>query len=271
MDSLQYFICDTCSKIFLYKAHIERHMSVHLKNHNVKHKFVYQCPLCNFSVENKQLLFNHFNLVHKIILTIQKTSFENVESFHAWKSEYCTETNSEYKLNATNKLKNGNKNCFYQCSRSGFHSSEGNNIRRIKTKGSIKIGRYCPAKITAQINVNQKVDVEYLNTHIGHEQNLRHLKLTKHDRDNLANKIKLKIPFRHILEDIREPTNVDECRKVTRRHLVTKKDLHNIKKSYKLDDTKFHQDDAVSVDAWVEKLGDTVKLYKPVNKSLIGM
>jgi hypothetical protein len=169
-------------------------------------------------------------------------------------------------LKGASKLKNG-KTYYFQCSRSGFYSSQGKGIRQIKIKGSIKIGGYCPAKITAQFKMNGEVHVEYIKTHVGHHQDLTHLKLTKHDKDNLANKIKLKIPFRHILDDIRKP---EPNTIITRRHLVTRKDLHNIKQNYQLDDTKLHQDDAISVDAWAKKLGDTVKLYKPVNKSLSG-
>lgn len=67
-------------------------------------------------------------------------------------------------------------------------------------------------------------------THIRHDNDIRHLNLTKSERKELATKIASKIPFENILEVRDSICDLN----LQRFHLLTKKDLYNIEKSFKL-------------------------------------
>ncbi|KAJ4442375.1 hypothetical protein ANN_03961 [Periplaneta americana] len=79
---------------------------------------------------------------------------------------------------------------------------------------------------------------------------LAHLTLPSCERKNIASKIAAKVPFEAILDDVQSSVE-DE---IKRKHLVTKQDLRNIIREFCLDsDSVRHSDDALSVEAWVEK------------------
>lgn len=151
----------------------------------------------------------------------------------------------------------------YRCHRSGEYKSKGKGIRQLKTQGSNKIGGFCPAEITVNIQ-NDKCDVRFCGHHVGHQQDkdLGHLFLTKTERENIAAKIAAKVPLQCILDEIRD--SISNCN-LQRIHLLNKKDLFNIESSFKLNESSVrHQNDAISVDAWVNdlKLSNSVLFYK---------
>lgn len=74
--------------------------------------------------------------------------------------------------------------------------------------------------------------MDFLRTHVGHTQNVRSLRLTKEERDELAMKIKMGVSFDRILDDIKESVALEA--NIRRFHLVKKRDLYNIVRDYNL-------------------------------------
>lgn len=87
--------------------------------------------------------------------------------------------------------------------------------------------------------------------------------LTKQEKDLIAQQIAKKIPFNHILNQIRDCVINSN---ISRIHLSTRKDLYNIGCSYHLGHhPTWHKNDAVSVDGLVNLMkshGESVLFYK---------
>lgn len=58
--------------------------------------------------------------------------------------------------------------------------------RALKYKGTQKIKGCCPAEIIVEKCINGTVEVVYFSTHIGHENQLAHFRLSREDRKKLA-------------------------------------------------------------------------------------
>ncbi|VEN54487.1 unnamed protein product [Callosobruchus maculatus] len=152
----------------------------------------------------------------------------------------------------------------YVCHRSGIFKSESKKIRHLKVQGSHKINGYCP-EISGKILKNGICEVELVSQHIGHDNNLGHLNLSKTAREDLAAKISLNVPFDSILDEVRDSISGDQ---IERLHLLTKKDLSNIQQCFNLNNESVrHANDAISFEAWIKEveLTGTVLYYKPQN------
>lgn len=261
------FKCDICDKNFTLKKHLTFHKKVHgiVTEKSTKHL---KCPLCEFSDNSKENLYKHFAVDHNIQVDIEQFELSSWEEFENWKKSIECESNSRYikgRGDMTNKIHNTYS---YVCHRSGNFISQGNNKRHLKIKGSKKIGAFCPSRIKVQINnCNYQCRIIYIKTHVGHDADLGHIYLTKEEREIIASKIALKIPFDEILDDIRYKALCTE-ESVQRLHLLTKKDLFNITASYNLkSDAVRHTNDAISVEAWIEEMKENncVLFYKPQN------
>lgn len=111
-------------------------------------------------------------------------------------------------------------------------------IRRLKTKGSNKIDGICPAEISVKVFGDGTHEVAFINTHVGHTTDLEHLILSKSEKEMLASKIAAKIPFGTILDEVRDSKCDNKFEqtdnKLERTHMLTRKDLHNIKQCFNL-------------------------------------
>lgn len=58
----------------------------------------------------------------------------------------------------------------------------------MKWKSPTKTGKNCPARVVTR-NIDGRLCVHYQRTHVGNTQTIRYLRLTKKERDKLANKI----------------------------------------------------------------------------------
>ncbi|XP_049803042.1 uncharacterized protein LOC126237205 [Schistocerca nitens] len=84
----------------------------------------------------------------------------------------------------------------------------------------------------------------------GHSLSVGSLHLITADRAMVAELIAQGVPDTTILKKVRESIQVGLFRRV---HLLSKQDIRNIRKEYKLDDSSAHQDNATSVDLWVRQ------------------
>ena len=100
-------------------------------------------------------------------------------------------------------------------------------------------------------------------THYGHSPSLGHLRISESDKLEIAGKLAQGITFERILDDVRD--NLGE--RFDRIHLLTRKDITNIERSFGLRTTQRHTDDATSVRLLVEEMDDKdgtpVLFYKP--------
>ncbi|GFT91592.1 uncharacterized protein NPIL_376591 [Nephila pilipes] len=173
--------------------------------------------------------------------------------FLAWKAEIENNTKSKFISYSTKHINiHGVKYYYFRCHRSGNFMSESKGLRHLKILGSNKINAYCPAALKVTEHTDGKCIVSYQKVHVGHQNDLGHLFLTSDERKNIASKIAAKIPLDNILDEIRNSISDAGLERV---HLLTKKDLHNIEKSFNLSSNSVkHENDGVSVDMWVREM-----------------
>ncbi|GFS78762.1 uncharacterized protein NPIL_585391 [Nephila pilipes] len=173
--------------------------------------------------------------------------------FLAWKAEIENNTKSKFISYSTKHINiHGVKYYYFRCHRSGNFMSESKSLRHLKILGSNKINAYCPAALKVTEHTDGKCIVSYQKVHVGHQNDLGHLFLTRDERKNIASKIAAKIPLDNILDEIRNSISDAGLERV---HLLTKKDLHTIEKSFNLSSNSVkHENDGVSVDMWVREM-----------------
>ena len=82
-------------------------------------------------------------------------------------------------------------------------------------------------------------------THYGHTTSLGHLRILESDRINIAGQL-----AQGILDRIRDSLG----KEFHRIHLLTRKDIANIERTYGLKGAQRHKDDATSVCIWIEEM-----------------
>ena len=137
-------------------------------------------------------------------------------------------------------------------------------MRSIKSQGTAKINASCTAAmVVTQKEQKQDLQVNVCTSHYGHSISMGHIRLKEEDRYLIAAKIAQGVAFERILDDIRESIGEN----VNRLHLTTRKDIHNIERSFGLRRAERHKNDATSVDVWVQDMvkcdTNPVLLYKP--------
>ena len=108
-------------------------------------------------------------------------------------------------------------------------------------------------------NYSKCIKVHVHKTHYGHNTSLGHIRLLESDRMAIAGQLAQGVEFQYIIRD-----NVGK--EFPRIHLLTRKDIANIERTYGLKGMQRHRDNATSVDIWVEEMKhrdiNPVILYK---------
>lgn len=255
------FTCADCGGSFTKKCNLIRHITRrHSKTDGSKSMPVLKCIMCTFECEKKEMV-NHYSSTHNINISTTTVAFKNFLEFEKWKMEMEKETISKY-IKYRAKRTNEKVIHFYRCHRDGFFKKSGKNIRHLKLLGSNKINGHCPARLDVTVlNKSGCVSVKYIKTHVGHDMDLRRLTLTKKEKEQIADKIGQKMPFDEILNVVRDNVSKDNLERI---HLLTKKDLFNIKKIYNLqNDSVTHSIDSIGLEGWITEMTDSVvRLYK---------
>lgn len=227
IDDERQFKCYICTdKKYSSQSSLKRHMN---NAHQVYTPLMMKCPLCKHSFvkvpkENPKSIFNHFKSIHRISMVYETLHFKSIDEFYSWKCNIEKETISSFILN----LKKSNKLVF-KCHRSGKYRSKGCIKRILRVIGSCKINGFCPAAITANIVNNNEIDVTYQQTHVGHKNELRYIALTAEERKVIATQLANNVPYDEILKEIHSSLIISPLQRI---HLVNRKDIHNIKRSY---------------------------------------
>lgn len=134
-----------------------------------------KCPLCKCDCIKTQFV-NHLESVHDLPVRTETLKFSSSEEFILWKTDLEKQTGSLFvKKHGTQKSINFSRTV-YCCHRSGTYKTKGKGIRRLKTKGTIKIDGHCPARLNVT-HVDGKLEVIFTKTHIGHGSDLGDLRL----------------------------------------------------------------------------------------------
>ena len=164
----------------------------------------------------------------------------------------------------------------YSCNRSGDFSSRGTGKRQLKSQGSSKMGKFCTvivvvehhvliighhctAQMTASVSSSGHVSVTYYSRHYGHCHSLQHLPLQATDKIAVASKLKIGIQESEVVRQIREQSSSfgRDAFAVERSHLISLKDVANIKKSFEINAVEKHSRDAQSVALLIAELKAT--------------
>ncbi|XP_050311335.1 uncharacterized protein LOC126746956 isoform X1 [Anthonomus grandis grandis] len=222
-----------------------------------------QCALCSDFCADRKTVIEHYRDFHNIPIEHKKLTFQSEEEFITWKLSFENDTNCKYVVNYQKCFKS-HVAASFNCHRSGRYVPEGKNIRHLKILGSRKINALCPASIKIKKLNNGTCEVTIMDKHVGHQNDIGHLNLSKTERENLAVKISSKVPFEDILDEIRDSITDSELKRL---HLLTKKDLYNIEACFNLCSSSVrHKNDIISVESWINDMqsnGDAVLFYKP--------
>lgn len=265
------FKCSLCNKQFNHNYHLRFHLkSVHAITSNEEAQKFHHCPLCEEQLK-KSAVNNHLESKHGFVPQTEVFSFSSYDEFNQWKLKTEKETKSSY-IKSSTVVRNSIKYLYFDCHRSGEYQPRGSGQRHLKIQGSKKICAFCPAVMKVTQVASNECTVTFQSKHIGHKNELGHLNLTMEEKESLASKLAAKLPMDAILDDIRTNISGDSLQRL---HLLTKKDLHNIERTFGLgSDAIKHPNDAVSVDLWVKEMKEQNSscslFYKPqgeVNES----
>ncbi|XP_073979586.1 uncharacterized protein [Rhodnius prolixus] len=268
------YYCKDCVKSYTHRNNLRRHVrSAHLSNRSIHKRpaVIFSCPetCCDYTSEKDDML-SHYEDDHNIEIMYENFTFLSMAAFEVWKNDIERKTIAQFVKVRQNRVnKGGTTKIDYICHRAGFSRLTGKNIRKTKKVGSNKINAFCPAKMKVTISPKGGVQVEFINTHVGHTMDLVRINLNKLEREEIAKKLAENTPFDCILNDIRNSITKDNLERV---HLLTRSDLYNIELSYNLShDCARHKSIPDGVESWVEEVQSkeaVVRFFKPQGKLL---
>ncbi|XP_046666128.1 uncharacterized protein LOC124357989 isoform X1 [Homalodisca vitripennis] len=296
-DDFNLLKCDKCNYSTAYKSNLRRHQSKHrnhkpqqllncsecnaiystltaLRLHEKKtHKAAKieraaiqrKCPMCpflSFSTTRNEMN-KHLENKHELTLCKKQYYFESIEAFHEWRLKAAKESKCAYQLR-----NRSNNRLYYACNRSGFYKSRGLNKR--KRPVSCKMDAYCPANIKCFIDTSGGVNVEYMPLHVGHNNELKHKRLTTEVKKFIEKKLASKTPHYDVFQMVRSTLTDQELQRL---HLLTIEDFANIERDFNLTSEVQKQPfDPVGVECWYRQLKDSkdtaCMFYKPQGEIL---
>ena len=169
-----------------------------------------RCALCSETFQWLAELTDHLRRRHGVRTRVQTLQFENMDLFMEWKEKMEVNTKSFYHCRRTLDREKC-KTIYFTCNRSGIIERKPDGVRKlgIKVRGYRKTGNSCPARITLVQSKRQGVPlrVEFVETHVGHDQDVGHLNFPKSTRQSLAAQLLRGIPPKTIIENVRNNFN----------------------------------------------------------------
>lgn len=144
-------------------------------------------------------MLTHFKRAHDVSIKSRQLQFSSWENFEEWRSGMEYKTQYKFIEKKNENFKGHTMIIIYEGHRSRKYITRGEGSRTLKTQGSCKINAFCLAVIKVSKFVDGKCRVDFCETHVGHEAELRHLNLTKFERKELASKIALKLLNSHLI------------------------------------------------------------------------
>ena len=212
----------------------------------------------SFRVTSLAALTEHIEKDHNIETETDQKMFESFEEYRIWKNDLERQTRSQFVQKCAPVTTGNIRVCYNYCNRAGTYKPQGKGECQLKTQGTAKIGCQCSAYIKATEDIsNGKVHVVHCSTHYNH--NLQ-LKIPNSTRLEIVKKLELGVTLDRILDDVRDTCDDG----INREHLVTRKDLHNIKYQYNIEGIVRHKNDLQSVLAWIIDMETNIDIYNPI-------
>ncbi|XP_055927991.1 uncharacterized protein LOC129959193 [Argiope bruennichi] len=265
-------VCYQCGISFSARKNLYRHQR---KYHAEKEPSIILnkvCPVCDVKMRTIVDIQKHLTENHNgINLKFETKTFHTDNEFKEWKSSFEKDTVSSFILKGSFKEMDGTVS-YYECHRSGASilKNDSKRFKHSKCSGSIKIEKTCPAtmKVTNQtVHEATQIIVEYQATHVGHEHEVGKLRLTNEERTGLAEMLRNGIPSSFVLDKVQQQYSPTK-----RFGLTNRKDIHNIRRDFRIEKTIAHKEDAISVDIIVQKMiaddYNPILVYKPIGESL---
>lgn len=108
-----------------------------------------------------------------------------VSEYTAWLEDIERKTSTSYFTRRSKTLSDGSRKSILICNRSGDFKSKGEGKRQMKSQGSCRMGKYCPAEIIL-LEHNDEYKVMYRPNHLGHDFILGHVKTPASIRSQIA-------------------------------------------------------------------------------------
>ncbi|KAG5882583.1 hypothetical protein JTB14_030132 [Gonioctena quinquepunctata] len=189
----------------------------------------------------------------------KQLEFDTLEDFETWLLKFSEENNVRYLRNEKNNI------LYYSCNRSGKYQDKGiKRNRALKSQGSCKVGHMCTSQIVVK-NDNGVYSVIFYGTHYGHNTEVQHVRITKDNRTKIAAKLADGVPLPKILDSNRQSFHMNSLSRV---NLLTRKDINNIRKSFKIANQEDIPPQAEPTDALNEGYdvdGTQILFYKQPN------
>ena len=185
-------------------------------------------------VTNVAELNRHIKAKHGISVDVTNWTFSCFSAFTEWKEEEERVTHYLYVMHNAPKTINDLQHYYYYYNHTGVYKSRSNKKCAIKSQGTSKTNSFCSAYMKAvKCLKTGSVIVTYAETHYNHQKQLGHLHLSKTTRTIVAEKFKQGITSSRIIEDVRGSGIVEG---IFREHLISEKDVNNIRKQFNVDD-----------------------------------
>ncbi|XP_075724452.1 uncharacterized protein LOC142767109 [Rhipicephalus microplus] len=210
------YTCETCGKAFVKSSNLTRHSrAVHSIHVPIGSRGSFKCD----QRPNVTYHFREPPLKHLIEMHQFEYKYEQ-RRFRSWQEKVCFVTTTGGKM-----MKGGRIKRLYVCHRSGSYIPSGKGRRRLKSQGSCKINAHCMSTLSTVQNMQTGiVTLVYQKNNYGHEIDLGHLRLSKEERQAIAQQLAQGVPVETVLKSVKKSLG----RKLQKIHLITRRDLYNI-------------------------------------------
>ena len=246
-------------------------------------RLVCHFPSCNETYYQKTSFLKHLKEKHRVSIEVKEHTFASEGHFLVWKEKQETEQLVYFSKQTGEKSGNNCKLLCYSSHQDGHnkpHRAKGEPARKTNVKykhGSIKIGKFCPARMIVRIEPG-KTSVVYIKSH-NHPINIYSTQfqpIPKSVKNGVAAKLAFGVPVPQIYRDLRSTLGgreqSSESKPLSKTHLITKKNITDIKRvmSY---GRRLHPYDSTSTYLLVKKLEkeafNSVVVYKPQGETTV--
>ncbi|XP_062571709.1 uncharacterized protein LOC134233700 [Saccostrea cucullata] len=195
--------CPICNLNFYNKVTLIRHQKL---VHDLENKNKIPCSIssCSLKFHNVDVLVDHLKNSHEACIEVENLSFENIGLFDQFKEEESIKIHCRYVKQRKNKInKDGSQSFTLVCHRDGVkrvHLKKGkaySGKRKENIKGSCKIQKLCPSRMSVKIKSDGSVSVKYIKSHthsIAFEES-KFLPLPDSIKSEILTMLALKIPM----------------------------------------------------------------------------
>ncbi|XP_076266076.1 uncharacterized protein LOC143199837 [Rhynchophorus ferrugineus] len=266
-------ICQVCKKTYSAAREKNRHMrkfhpELATQPKPMKKRII--CPLCpqrnDFGTHSE--LRRHLCHTHNIDIKQSSLYFKNLEEFESWKSQdnkeksyFCLKNSSE---------KNG-RSLVYSCIRSNCQGRVSKSkIRHRRVVDNKLIDGVCPSRIEVKVKNTGEVSVQFIETHVGHDDQLSFKRLTKAEENKVREQLVAGVSIDGILANARRIENGQ----LQRINLLKRQDVRNIINKYNIEAQQCSNDldsAALKANEWNMERRNYAFLYKNIGQKYDGL